>query len=276
MSQSDRPVLEVSDLSKSYGVVRALSNVNLEIRAGEVLGLLGDNGAGKTTLVKCLSGITRPDSGVISVDGREVAFASPDDARRIGIEAVHQNLALVDALDVTANLFLNRELRKPARLSWVGWMDKRAMHREAEEILARLQIRIPSVRHQIERLSGGQRQAVAVGRAAAWGQHIVLMDEPAAALGVQQAHHVLELVDRLSTEGVAVLFISHNMQQVLEICDRAIVLRHGQVVGDVAIETVTATDLVGLITGATSNLDLRGVRAPPQSGSGRAVDAPLP
>jgi simple sugar transport system ATP-binding protein len=253
------PALEVKGLSKSYGVVRALSDVSFAVDPGEVVGLLGDNGAGKTTLVKSVSGVIRPDSGVIAIDGREVSFASPDDARRHGIEAIHQNLALVDQLDVAANLFLNRELRASRfGLKRFGWMDQRAMYRESEAILERLQIRIPSVRHRIDRLSGGQRQAVAVGRAVAWGQHIVLMDEPAAALGVEQAHHVLELVDQLKSQGVAVVFISHNMQQVLEVCDRAVVMRHGRKVGDVGMDGVSARDLVGLITGATSDVKLRG------------------
>lgn len=254
------PALEVIGLSKSYGALKALSGVSFAVRPGEVVGLLGDNGAGKTTLVKCVSGVIRPDAGVVAVDGREVSFADPDDARRHGIEAVHQNLALVGQLDVAANLFLNRELRsKHFPLNWLGWMDQRAMYREAEKILARLQIRIPSTHHGIDLLSGGQRQAVAVGRAVAWGQHIVLMDEPAAALGVEQAHHVLELVDHLRRKEVAVLFISHNMQQVIEVCDRAIVMRHGHKVADVGMEGVSGRDLVGLITGATSDVRIRGV-----------------
>lgn len=243
------PALEVRSLSKSYGPVQALRDVSLGLYRGEVLGLLGDNGAGKTTLVKCVSGILRPDAGRIFVDGREVRIADPQTARALGIEAVHQGLALVETLDVAGNLFLNRELLTPG-LRWLRWLDKRTMYRESERILAQLQIRVPSVRHPIDRLSGGQRQAVAVGRAVGWGRHIVLMDEPAAALGVEQARHVLELVHRLRDQGVAVLFISHNMQHVIEVCDRAVVLRHGRKVGDVAIREVTARDLVDLITGA--------------------------
>ena len=245
------PALEVRSLSKSYGPVRALHDVSFVLRRSEVLGLLGDNGAGKTTLVKCVSGILRADAGSILVDGSEVRIDSPTTARRLGIETVHQGLALVNTLDVASNLFLNREiLRTAAPLRWVRWLDKRAMYREAERILDQLQIRVASVRHPIERLSGGQRQAVAVGRAVGWGRHIVLMDEPAAALGVEQARHVLELIDRLRERGVAVLFISHNMQQVVEVCDRAVILRHGRKVGDVKVPAVTARDLVDYITGA--------------------------
>jgi simple sugar transport system ATP-binding protein len=249
--------LEVRSLSKSYGPVTALRDVSLGLRRGEVLGLLGDNGAGKSTLVKCMSGLVRPDSGTIAVDGAEVRIDSPQTARRLGIETVHQELALVGALDVAANLFLNREITRSGALGWARFLNKRRMYREAEAILSQLQIRIRSVRQPIERLSGGQRQAVSVGRAVGWGRHIVLMDEPVAALGVEQAHHVLELIDRLRHQGVAVLFISHNMQQVIDVCDRALVLRHGRKVGDVAIQDVSARDLVDLITGAKAGADDR-------------------
>lgn len=245
------PALEVRSLSKSYGPVRALAEISLSMARGECLGLLGDNGAGKTTLIKCVSGLLRPDSGRILVDGTEVRVDSPQSARSLGIETVHQGLALVDSLDVAANLFLNREVvRRSFPLRWLRWLNKREMYRQAQQILDQLQIRIPSVRQPIERLSGGQRQAVAVGRAVGWGHHIVLMDEPAAALGVEQARHVLELIERLKHQDVAVLFISHNMQHVVEVCDRAVVLRHGRNVGDVLIGDVTARDLVDLITGA--------------------------
>lgn len=244
-------VLETRDISKSYGAVHALREVSLSLRRGEVLGLLGDNGAGKTTLVNCLSGGLRADSGEIVVDGRTVTIDSPHEARRLGIETVHQDLALVENLDVVSNLFLNREkTRGPGFLSWLGWLEKRRMYSETEEILERLSIRVPSVRQQVANLSGGQRQSIAVGRAVAWGQHIVLMDEPSAALGVEQSRLVLDLIRRLRESGVAVLLISHNMQQVVDVCDRAIVLRHGGVVGDVPLAEVSARDLVDLITGA--------------------------
>jgi len=216
-----------------------------------VLGLIGDNGAGKTTLVKCLAGIVHPDSGEIVVDGQPVAVDSPRAAHQLGIETVHQDLALIDSLDVTANLFLNREhIAGVGPLRGIGWMRNRQMHRRAKDILDSLRINIPSVRTPIERLSGGQRQAVAVGRAVAWGQRIVLMDEPSAALGVEQTRIVLQLVRTLRERGVIVLFISHNMQQVLDVCSRAVVLRHGAVVADVDVADVTTRDLVDFITGA--------------------------
>lgn len=248
---SNQAVLEVRSISKSYGPVQALRDVSLSLERGEVLGLLGDNGAGKTTLVKCVAGTLRPDSGTILVDGHEVRVDSPQAARALGIETVHQGLALVESLDVAANLFLNREVvATPRPLRWIGWLNKRRMYQESRDILDQLQIRVASVRQSVARLSGGQRQAVAVGRAVGWGRHIVLMDEPAAALGVEQARHVLELMDRLRDQGVGVVFISHNMQQVIDVCDRAVVLRHGRKVGDVSIGEVTARDLVDLITGA--------------------------
>jgi ABC-type sugar transport system ATPase subunit len=249
--ESKPAALEVRSLSKSYGGVRALVEVSVELRHGEVLGLLGDNGAGKTTLVNCVSGMIQPDSGEIFVEGKLVAIDSSQTARELGIETVYQDLSLVETLDVSTNLFMNRELvRKEPVLRWLGWLDYGSMRRETIEILGRLHINVPSVDEDVRNLSGGQRQAIAVGRAVAWGRHIVLMDEPAAALGVEQSRQVIELTRRLSGEGVAVLFISHNMQHVLEVCDRAVVLRHGRKVGDVQMEDVTARDLMDLIAGA--------------------------
>ena len=251
------PVLQVECLSKSYGGVKALTDVSLELHAGEVLALIGDNGAGKSTLVKCLSGVLAPDSGHIRLNGTEVRIDSPRDAHALGVETVYQDLALVETLDVASNLFLNRELisRRPLLRNLI-WLDKRRMYRESEEILRSLRIRVPSVRQEVTHLSGGQRQAIAIGRAVAWGRHIVLMDEPAAALGVTQAEQVLDLVRTLRDQGVAVLFISHNMQQVIDLCDRAVVLRHGRRVADVPIAQSNARDLVDLLTGAASEASM--------------------
>lgn len=246
--------LEVRELSKSYGAVHALRGVSFTLDRGEVLGLLGDNGAGKTTLVRCLSGIHSPDAGTILIHGQQVALNSPEDARRIGIETVHQTLAVVPEMDVAANMFLNREVtvRMPI-LGHLGWLDKRTMYRKTREILVRLHVHVPSVRQRMVELSGGQRQAVAVSRAVEWGNDIVLLDEPTAAVGVEQAGVILDLIRKLSHEGVAVLLISHNMQHVIEVCDRAVVLRHGAKTGDVGIADVTAADLVDLITGVRRN-----------------------
>jgi simple sugar transport system ATP-binding protein len=248
------PALEVRHLSKSFAAVQALIDVSLVLRGGEVLGLLGDNGAGKSTLTRCIAGLHHPDAGEILVDGMAVRISNPRIARGLGIEAVHQNLALVSQLDVAANLFLNREIVSDhPLLRRLRWLNKKKMQAEAEQILEHLQIRIPSARITVDRLSGGQRQAVAIGRAIGWGRHIVLLDEPAAALGVEQSRHVNDLIRRLRDNGVAVLLISHNMQSVIEVCDRAVVLRHGRKVGDVMIRNVSASDLVALITGAAGS-----------------------
>lgn len=250
-SVAGETALEVRELSKSFGPVQALRSVSLAVRRGEVLGLLGDNGAGKSTLVKCLSGLYAPDSGSILVHGEYVEIRSAEDARRAGIETVHQNLALVPELDVAANMFLNREPAVSIPLVHrLGWLDKKRMYTRTREILDRLHVHIPSVRQQVSNLSGGQRQAVAVSRAVEWSNDIVLLDEPTAAVGVEQASVILELIRNLAREGIAVLLISHNMQHVVDVCDRAVVLRHGTKVGDVSVPDVTPTDLVDLITGA--------------------------
>lgn len=243
--------LEVRDIVKSFGAVKALRGVSFTAKAGEVLGLLGDNGAGKTTLVKCLAGILEPDSGEILINGTAAGITSPKVSRALGIETVHQDLSLIDSLDVAGNLFLNREeIRGPALLRWFGWMNQSQMRRDAKTILDSLHINIPSVRRPIQRLSGGQRQAVAVGRAVAWGQRIVIMDEPSAALGVEQTRLVLDLIRQLQQRNVLVVLITHNMQQVVEVCTRAVVLRHGSVAGDIPVGPDSARELVDLITGA--------------------------
>jgi ABC-type sugar transport system ATPase subunit len=246
------PVLEVRGLCKNFDAVRAARDVSFEVYPGEVLGLLGDNGAGKSTVVSCISGSLKPDAGSILVDGEEADIDSPQRARELGIETVFQDLALVDSLDVTTNMFLNREILKSKPARWLRWMDRGQMHRESQEILDRLHIRINSVKQPMSQLSGGQRQSVAVGRAVAWGHHIVLLDEPAAALGVEQTALVLELINRLRDEGVGVVLISHNMHDVLSVCNRAVVLRHGLKVAQLeTLEGLTTRHLVDLITGVS-------------------------
>lgn len=249
---SGQPVLQVQGLVKSYGAVRAARGISFDLYPGEVLGLLGDNGAGKSTVVSCLAGSQRPDAGRILIDGVEVSIASPQEARGLGIETVFQDLALVDSLDVTTNMFLNREILRPPPWGWFGWMDRRAMRSEAQAILDRLHIDIASIRQPMNQLSGGQRQSVAVGRAVAWGNRIVLLDEPAAALGVEQTALVLDLIRRLRSENVGVLLISHNMHDVLEVCDRVVVLRHGLKVAQIDdLSGVTPRQLVDAITGVS-------------------------
>jgi len=247
----DQTAIELKSIQKSFGGVKALKNVSFKINKGEVVGLLGDNGAGKSTLVRCISGIHEPDNGEVLVNGNLVRISSPLDARLVGIETVFQDLAMVPEFNITENLFLNREIKhKNPILKWLGWLDKNAMERRSKKALNRLNSRIPSFDAQIHNLSGGQRQAVAIARAVNWGADIVIMDEPTAALGVEQSAQVNELIKVISSQGVAVLLISHNMQHVVETCDRAVVLYQGESVADVAVSEVTKEDLVALITGA--------------------------
>jgi ABC-type sugar transport system ATPase subunit len=244
------PVLEARGISKAYGAVQALGSIDLELNRGEVLGLVGDNGAGKTTLVKCLSGVLRPDSGSILIDGQPYDDLTAEFARTLGIETVYQNLSLVDTLDVMQNFFLNRELfyDNPVARS-LRWLNRRRMYRDTAEHLQALGLAVEA-RRPVSALSGGQRQMIAVGRAITWGRHIVMLDEPAAALGVRQSMQVLQFVRTMAERGVAVLFISHNMQHVLQVTDRIVVLRHGEKVGDVRTADATAQQIVTLITGS--------------------------
>ena len=251
------PALAAAGISKTFGALQALSEVSIELRYGRVTALLGDNGAGKSTLVKCIAGMYQPDSGTIRIDGRTERIASPDTARALGIETVHQSLAMIDTLDVVENLFLNREHTRGGRPgAWLGLLDRRRMRAECEEALSRLDIRIPSLRRAAEALSGGQRQAVAIGRAVAWGQRIVLLDEPAAALGVEQTERVLELIRNLRQNAVAVLLITHDLERVTEVCDDVVVLRQGRKTAEAPMESVSKDDLVAFITGASSTAGL--------------------
>jgi ABC-type sugar transport system ATPase subunit len=244
------PVLEARGISKSYGAVQALRAVDLELYSGEVLGLVGDNGAGKTTLVKCLSGVHRPDEGRIVIDGEERAGLTAETARALGVETVYQNLSLVDTLDVMQNFFLHREqLYENPIARALGILNKRRMYRETTERLLELELAVEA-RRPVAALSGGQRQMIAVARAITWGTHIVMLDEPAAALGVRQSMQVLKFVRAMAERGAAVLFISHNMQHVLQVTDRIVVLRHGEKVGDVRTAHATAQHIVTLITGS--------------------------
>jgi ABC-type sugar transport system ATPase subunit len=238
------PLLELRDISKSFGHVQALERVNFDVLPGEILALVGDNGAGKSTTIKIASGVHRPDAGQVLVDGQPVEFHSPHDARAHGIATVHQDLALANDRDVASNLFLGRE---PTRFFMV---DKRRMNREARAVLNRLRINIPSVETLVEGLSGGQRQAVAIGRAIAQGGRLFIMDEPTAALGVRESAKVLQLILGLRDEGSSVVVISHNLRHVFSIADRITVLRHGRSVGTRRREDASPDEIVRLITGA--------------------------
>jgi D-xylose transport system ATP-binding protein len=245
-------LVEVSDASKSYGAVRALDGVSLSVQTGEVVALLGDNGAGKSTLVKAIGGVHRLDEGEIRIDGRPVVMRSPADARRHGIETLHQDLALFDNLSALANFFIGRERLRPRWMGRLAFLDTRAMAREWEERLDQLQVRIPGAQRDVGVLSGGQRQAIAVLRAMAFASRLVILDEPTAALGVRESRQVLDLVRRLPDSGVAVVLISHNLEHVAQVADRAVVLRNGRLAGEAAPTEDNHEALVAMIVGASS------------------------
>ncbi len=228
-------VVEMRQIKKNFGAVEALRGVDLMLRHNEVLGLLGDNAAGKSTLMKVLSGAYIPDDGDILIEGEKADFASPMDARRQGIEMVYQDYALANNLDVAANVFLGREAVS-TRLGPIAVMDNRQMEREAQSLLNRLKIDISSVRLKVERLSGGQRQAVAIARATAFNAKVIIMDEPTAALSVAAISKVLDLVRQLKEQGASIIIISHRLEDVYQVSDRMIVLRHGLKVCDTPVE----------------------------------------
>ncbi|MBC7306742.1 MAG: sugar ABC transporter ATP-binding protein [Dietzia sp.] len=253
------PVLEARKISKSYGHVRAMVEADFELMPGEILAVIGDNGAGKSTLVKALSGAVVPDSGELLLDGEPVSFRSPIEARARGIETVYQDLAVAPALDIASNLFLGREVRRSGPLgSLLRMVDGRAMRTEAQHQLDALGVRIPDVRQPVESLSGGQRQSVAVARAAAFGTKLVIMDEPTAALGVRESGMVLDLIRRISGRGLPVVLISHNMPHVFDIADRIHIHRLGRRVAVVSPRTHTMADAVAIMTGAVQPEEVGG------------------
>ncbi|MEZ5664669.1 MAG: ATP-binding cassette domain-containing protein [Burkholderiaceae bacterium] len=251
MDTSAPLVMQASGLVKRYGQVTALDGADFELRAGEILAVIGDNGAGKSSLIKALSGATIPDEGEIRLDGQRVSFRSPIDARRAGIETVYQDLAVAPAMTIAENLFLGRELRRPGWLGGVLQMvDKKRMLEVAIERMADLKVGIRSMTQAVETLSGGQRQCVAVARAAAFAQHVVIMDEPTAALGVKEGNMVLELIRRVRDKGLPVILISHNMPHVFEIADRIHIARLGRRAAVVNPRKISMSDTVAVMTGA--------------------------
>jgi D-xylose transport system ATP-binding protein len=251
------PRLEIRNITKRFGSVDALRGVDLEVAPGEVMALIGDNGAGKSTLVKAIAGVQPPDSGEILVEGQVVQVRQPQDAVALGIETVYQDLALCDNLDVVANLYLGRELRTPSRGPFARFTATRTMTTEATRVLNELSITLPSLSSAVGTLSGGQRQAVAVGRAILWGSKLVLMDEPTAALGVQQTGMVYDLIRRLRDRGISVLLISHNMVDVFAVADRITVLRLGRRAGVFDPKTASIQDVIAAMTGADVVQDAR-------------------
>ncbi|WP_298227686.1 ATP-binding cassette domain-containing protein [Gryllotalpicola sp.] len=240
---------EVRGISKNYGSVVALEDVSLGVRAGEVLGLVGDNGAGKSTLVKVLSGAHQPDVGDILLDGVEHTWRTPHDALEAGIETLYQDSGLAPNLSVGANVFLGRELTMPGPLGRLGFLANRRMETVAHEELDRAGIGVASADRTVSELSGGQRQAVAIGRAVAWARKVIILDEPTNHLGARQANEVLDVIRAAKTKGLGVIFISHTLPHVLEVTDRIVVLRLGRVVKDAPTSAFDAQSLLGTITG---------------------------
>jgi simple sugar transport system ATP-binding protein len=242
--------LEARNIEKHFGRVIALRDANFSLSQNEVHAIVGDNGAGKSTLIKIISGVHQADGGELLLDGQPVTIANPREARALGIETVYQDLALADHLDAAGNLFLGREELRPPPLSWFGFLDKKAMRRRAEEEMRRLKIGIQSVEEPVLSLSGGQRQAVAVARAIAWGHRIVIMDEPTAALGVRESAMVLELIKEVRGHGLTVIMISHNLPEVFAVADRITVLRLGRTITTLETGQTSLDAVVGMMTGA--------------------------
>jgi D-xylose transport system ATP-binding protein len=243
------PILRLTGICKQYGAIRALSDVDFEVAEGEVVALVGDNGAGKSTLIKVMAGVGPPDSGAIEFAGEPVAIQRPQDATRLGIATVYQDLALCDNLHVAGNLFLGNELllRRPWR--YLGLTDKVEMARRAHDLLRTLRVEIPDVRTEVAALSGGQRQAVAIARSLLGDPKVVLLDEPTAALGVAQTAQALELITELRRRGHGVVVISHNLVDVFGIADRIVVLRMGRNAGDYPADRTTREEVLAAITG---------------------------
>ena len=242
--------LEVKNVSKSYGGVFALQNTSVKFNSGTVTAIVGDNGAGKSTLLKILCGAVLPDAGEIQVKGEKFEFRNPYEARQAGIETVHQDLALANNLNVTENMFLGRE--KVFKIWPFSFLRKRAMEAKATEIIASLSVNVPSMRKPVELLSGGQRQAIAIARATTWGNQVVLMDEPTAALGVTETLRVEELIQKLRASELAVVIVSHNLSQVFRVSDNVVVMRQGKVAALRKTSETTGDELIGLITGLKS------------------------
>jgi D-xylose transport system ATP-binding protein len=248
--EEKQPILELHEISKRFGAVQALSNVDFEVYGGEVIGLVGDNGAGKSTLVKVISGTYHPDKGRYLFEGREVVVNNPGEATSLGIQTVYQDLALCENLDVVANLYLGREQMRPMVPGMLEVIDEVEMEQNATEFVKELHVTIPSLRSRVATLSGGQRQSVAVARAVMWNSRVVLLDEPTAALGVEQTRQVKDLIVRLREKGLGIVVISHNLADVFDVSDRIIVLRLGRRVATFDTHGSNPEQVVAAITGA--------------------------
>ncbi|MBD8555262.1 sugar ABC transporter ATP-binding protein [Rhizobium sp. CFBP 8762] len=245
---SSVPLLEVRNLSRYFGAVKALDDCSMAVYPGEVVALAGDNGAGKTTMIKAISGVYRPTSGDILIEGKPVSFSSPENAREQGIETIYQDLALADNLSIGANIFLGREPMKKF-FGFLPVLDRKAMAKAAEETMALLDFHVKRLDAPVSNFSGGQRQAVAIGRAVYWNAKILVMDEPTAALGVPEQRKVVSLIKSLKAQGKGVVFISHNLQDIFAVSDRIVVLRRGVVAGSRNIADTNHDDIVKLMVG---------------------------
>jgi ABC-type sugar transport system ATPase subunit len=243
------PLLEVKNITKRFGGLTAVDNMDMKVFPGEVVGLLGDNGAGKSTLIKVISGVYHADAGTIFFEGKKVRIDNPMDALRIGIETLYQDLALAENLNVYANIFLGREKLKRF-LGLINVLDHNYMLNESKKVLDRLEIEVPSLKNQIRTLSGGQRQAVAISRSIYWNAKFLIMDEPTAALGVAEQKNVLDLVKILSSQGVPVIIISHQLHDVFSVATRLVIMRRGKKVAERITKDTTTDEIVGLIVGS--------------------------
>ncbi|HVW93717.1 MAG TPA: ATP-binding cassette domain-containing protein [Devosia sp.] len=248
ISASGTPLLEVRDLSKSFGAVRALNDFSMQVHAGEVVAVAGDNGAGKTTMIKAVSGVFQPTAGEILLKGTPVRFGSPQEAREKGIETIYQDLALADNLTIGGNIFLGRE-PMTRMFGFLPVLDRKAMAEAARETMKRLDFHVNRLDAPVSNFSGGQRQAVAIGRAVYWDASILIMDEPTAALGVPEQRKVLALIHQLKAQGRGIIFISHNLQDIFAVSDRIMVLRRGILAGERKIAETSHDEIVKLMVG---------------------------
>jgi ABC-type sugar transport system ATPase subunit len=248
-------ILEALSISKKFGGVIALENVNFYVNKGEIVALLGDNGAGKSTLIKIISGAIKPDGGEIFLDGKKVEIKNPIDSLNLGIETIYQNLALFNNLSAADNLFMGRELIKSGIGKYFSWLNKKEMENKTKNILKKFGIELQKMNNPVEKLSGGQRQSIALSRSVLWGKKLVIMDEPTAALGVKESSKLLDLIKNLINMVQGIVIISHNIEHVINIADRAVILRHGKNIGSIKINTfesdVCHKEIVSMITGVS-------------------------
>jgi ABC-type sugar transport system ATPase subunit len=255
-TQASTPLVRLKGVSKFFGSIRALDNISLDLAIRDVIGLVGDNGAGKSTLIKILSGAYEPTAGEIELEGRAASFAPPIEAQRLGVETVYQDLSLISAFTAAENMFLGRELSIGRGPLLLRLMRRKAMAAAAIRGLQELHIDIPGVRcRPVERMSGGQRQLVAIARAAFWGGKLLLLDEPTAALGVRESREVLELIARLGARGLTIVMVTHNLEHLWQVCTRVVVMRRGRKVADEISEETTMDEVVAYITGAKEPRD---------------------